>query len=244
MGDSLLYLAFPVNFLIACLWALGIFIIWKKRRTSALVRFLLSPSATILSIVLLCASCIWIGTTGNNELVRSPIFILVLLFVQTVLYLITLRGYRGGNGKVRWRFVLIHLGLLLSLGSGFWGAPDVSEMRVRLSKGETTSQAFHLDGSINSLGYELKLVDFKSGSDGNKVFYEAEISIDSNMSEKISVNKPLEVNFGENIYLVSISDSSSVLEIVKEPWRYFTLSGIIMLIAGALLLFVRGPRTR
>ena len=50
------------------------------------------------------------------------------------------------------------------------------------------------------------------------------------------------VRFGEDIYLTSVSDEGCVFQIVREPWRYFALVGILMLIAGAFMLFVGGPR--
>ena len=56
------------------------------------------------------------------------------------------------------------------------------------------------------------------------------------------VNRPYGVRFGQDIYLASVSEDSCVLQIVREPWRYFALAGIIMLLAGAFLLFINGPR--
>jgi uncharacterized membrane protein HdeD (DUF308 family) len=32
-----------------------------------------------------------------------------------------------------------------------------------------------------------------------------------------------------------------VLQIVREPWRHTALAGILLMIAGALLLFIQGP---
>jgi uncharacterized membrane protein HdeD (DUF308 family) len=31
------------------------------------------------------------------------------------------------------------------------------------------------------------------------------------------------------------------LEIVREPWKYLTVLGVVMLLAGAVLLFIGGP---
>jgi hypothetical protein len=58
----------------------------------------------------------------------------------------------------------------------------------------------------------------------------------------ISVNHPYSVNMGEAIYLASLSEGSCVLQIVREPWRYFALAGIILMLAGAFMLFIKGPR--
>ncbi|MBQ2240352.1 MAG: hypothetical protein II322_05970, partial [Alistipes sp.] len=50
--------------------------------------------------------------------------------------------------------------------------------------------------------------------------------------------------FGEKIYLVSIDPQGAycVVEIVREPWQWASLAGIVMLLAGAVMLFIRGPR--
>jgi uncharacterized membrane protein HdeD (DUF308 family) len=31
------------------------------------------------------------------------------------------------------------------------------------------------------------------------------------------------------------------MQVMREAWRYFTLTGILMLIAGAFMLFIKGP---
>ena len=35
-----------------------------------------------------------------------------------------------------------------------------------------------------------------------------------------------------------------MLQIVREPWRYGAIVGIIMMLTGAFMLFVGGPRRR
>jgi uncharacterized membrane protein HdeD (DUF308 family) len=39
-----------------------------------------------------------------------------------------------------------------------------------------------------------------------------------------------------------MGETYAVIEIVKEPWQWLSATGIIMLIAGAVLLFVQGPK--
>jgi uncharacterized membrane protein HdeD (DUF308 family) len=34
----------------------------------------------------------------------------------------------------------------------------------------------------------------------------------------------------------------AIIEIVREPWQWLSMAGIVMLMAGAVMLFVRGPR--
>lgn len=243
MQDFWTFFAFPLNLILAALWATGWGLLYKHRPESRPVRFLLSPVATISSIVLLVIACLWIGLSGDRDFVRSAVFVMILLYLQTVLYMVLLRGWRRKNGVVRWRFILLHAGLLLAVGAGFWGSPDSTEYRIRLQRGETTDFVYRLDGTTTSLAYKLTLNDFRmeTAEDGQPSFYEVEIAVDDSAPMKISVNHPYSVRMGEDIYLASLSADSCILQIVKEPWRYFALAGIIMMLAGAFILFLKGP---
>ena len=244
MNSFWTFFAFPLNLLLALIWACGWGWLWKSRPDNRIIKFLLSPAATISSITMLATGCLWIGFSGNRDLAASVPFVLILLYLQTVVYLITLRGWKRADGAIRWRFLLIHLGLLLALGAGFWGSPDSTEMRVALSKDETTHKAYTMDGAVNALAYEVRLIDYKTetSADGKPSYYEATISVNNGDSVKITVNHPYNIRFGEDIYLASISENACVFQIVREPWRYFALAGIIMLLAGAFMLFIKGPR--
>ena len=244
MGHFWTFFAFPLNLLLAILWFGGWAWLWKSRPACRVVRFMLSPSATISALLLFLSGCLWIGFSGAREFVQTVPFVMVLLYVQTVLFLVTLRGWRRSDGVVRWRFLLIHAGLMFALGAGFWGAPDSTEMRLPLAGGQASEKAYLMDGSITSLGYQLSLDDFKveTSVDGKPSYYEAIVSVDDGDSVRITVNHPYSVRCGEYIYLASVSDAGCVFQIVREPWRYLALSGILMLLAGAFMLFIKGPR--
>ena len=243
MENFWLFFSFPLNILLAVLWLVVSGWMWKHHSKSGVVRFLLSTRATVSALTLLLCGCLWIGCSGERGFAQNPIFVIVLLYVQTVLYLVTLRGWRRPDGAVRWRFLLIHAGLLIALGSGFWGSPDSSELRTALVPGETTNTALNLKGKPESLGYELLLIDYKSeiSSEGTPSHYEAKLSVDNADAVLISVNHPYSPRFGEDIYLASVTTDYCILQIVREPWRYFALAGIVMLIAGAFLMFIKGP---
>lgn len=244
MNNIWTFFAFPLNLLLALLWALGL--VWRMKTCPQckIIRFLLSPKATISALLLLLISCICLGVSGCDGIIVSIPFIIILLYVQSVLLLITVRGWRTSTGIIRWRFLLLHAGLLLAVGSGFWGAPDSVEMRVALARGQETRSAFTSDGVTIGLGYALTLDDYRAdySAEGNPIDYEAVITLNGADSVRLSVNHPYSVNPGEDIYLASVASDHCVLQIVKEPWRYCMLAGIVMLIAGALLLFIKGPR--
>ena len=238
------FFAFPLNLLLALLWIVCWRWLWKNRPQCRVVRFLLSPAATVSAIVLLVAACLWIGVSGDQGFVKSMIFVAVLLYVQTVLLLVILRGWRRPDGTVRWRFMLLHAGLLLAVGSGFWGAPDSVELRLALGRSEEAQTAYKRNGSLTGLGYSIRLTDYKVeySDEGMPSFYEATISVDGEEPAVLSVNHPYSVGLGEDIYLARVTKDFCILQIVREPWKYFALSGILMLIAGAFMLFIKGPR--
>ena len=238
------FFAFPLNLLLALLWIVCWRWLWKNRPQCRVVRFLLSPAATISAICLLLAACLWIGVSGDQGFVESMIFVAVLLYVQTVLLLVILRGWRRPDGTVRWRFMLLHAGLLLAVGSGFWGAPDSVELRLALGRGEEAQAAYKRNESLTGLGYSIRLTDYKVeySDEGMPSFYEATISVNGEEPAVLSVNHPYSVGFGEDIYLARVTKDFCILQIVREPWKYFALSGILMLIAGAFMLFIKGPR--
>ena len=249
MGNFWTFFAFPLNLLLLVLWIAGLWALWKKCPHSAVTRFLLSAKSTISSLVLLIGSCLWIAITGDRHFVQSLFFVVVLIYAESVVLIVVFRGWRRTGGTVRWRFLLIHLGLLIAVGAGLLGSADSYEMRVRLAKGETVREAYMEDGSRRVLPYELQLIDYHTtvAEDGLPSYYEAKIGIARVDSQKagaeytISVNHPCESRWGENIYLASVSEDYCVLQIVREPWRHLTLAGILMLLAGAFLLFIKGP---
>ena len=81
---------------------------------------------------------------------------------------------------------------------------------------------------------------------GMPSMYEADVLIDGK-PVNLRVNQPYAVSFGEDIYLSGYhmkeddGTFSCVLQIVREPWKYIALAGILLMIAGALLLFIQGP---
>ena len=244
MNEFWTFFAFPLNLLVAVLWMLCLMWLRKAYSNNLVIRFLHSPAATISAISLLILACLWVGFNGDRAFVESFIFVLVLLYVQTVLFLITLRGCRRADGVIRWRFTFLHLGLLLALGAGFWGSPDSEEYRMRIYVGATSREVITPDARRMTLSYDISLLDVctEYSEDGIPSHYEAYISVNDQKVVKLMVNHPYSVKLGEDIYLANVSDDFCVLQIVREPWRYCALAGIIMMLAGAFMLFINGPR--
>ena len=249
------FFAFPLNLILALIWALGMVSVWKTRKKSLFVGFMLSRGATVSAILLFLAFSLVVGISGERELVSSWVFAAVMLYLQTVLLFVILRGWRAQTatgsrlGAVRWRFLLNHVGILLAVSSAFWGAPDTEVLRVRAIKDIPVIEAVSMDGIPESLPFEIRLNEFKTETWSNGVpsMFEAKMLVNGE-NVVLKVNEPYNVSFGKDLYLVgfdSMYDSDScILQVVYEPWRYGALAGVVMMLAGAFLLFVGGPRRR
>ena len=249
------FLAFPLNLILALIWASIMVSVWKMRRKSLFVEFMLSKGATVSSIVLFLGFSLAIGISGQRELVSTWIFAAVLLYFQTVLLFVILRGWRAQTatgariGAVRWRFLLNHVGILLAVSSAFWGAPDTEVLRIRAIRDLPVREAFSMDGTVGWLPFEVTLKEFKieTYSNGVPSMYEARVNV-AGHALVLNVNKQYNVSFGKDLYLVGFDnmhgDDSCILQVVYEPWRYAALAGVVMMLAGAFLLFAGGPRRR
>lgn len=236
-GVSIDIFAFPLNVILLLIWTGAVITSWRNARQSAFVRFMLRPAATITAIAFTLIFSLIIGITGYTSLVTSCAFIIVLLYFQTVLAYVILRGWRR-NGNVRWRFVFLHFGLLLAVASSFWSAPDNMTYRTKAVKDMPVSEVYTADGKREWLEYEIEI----KGLDSER----ADVIVDGHRVN-LEVNHPYSVSLAETVYLTGIDKKygdSCVLQIVYEPCRYVTLAGIVMMLIGAMLLFINGPRKR
>ena len=236
-GGNIEIFAFPLNVILLLIWAGAVITSWHSARDSAFVRFMLRPAATVSAIIITLIFSLIIGITGYRSLVTSCAFITVLLYFQTVLAYVLLRGWRR-NSNVRWRFVFLHFGLLLAVASSFWSAPDNMTYRTKAVKDTPVSEVYTADGRREWLEYEIEL----KGLDSER----ADVIVDG-YRVNLEVNHPYSVSLAETVYLTGIDKKygdSCVLQIVYEPCRYVTLAGIVMMLIGAMLLFINGPRKR
>ena len=236
---------FPLNILVLALWVMLMTMMYRGRGHSACGRFMLSREATWLSLGMVVAIGITLGLQRKPSSTAWPV-VASLLFVQSHLLLVILRGWRNRRG-IRWRFCLTHIGLLLALGAGYWGAPDREQWRTPVHP-YPSNEAFTMQGEPRLLPYTIELKDFviEQAENGTPTHYEAQVMVDGTMVT-LRVNHPYARTISEKIYLVSFSTTPqgeryAIVEIVREPWQWLSAMGIIMLIAGAMLLFVQGPR--
>ena len=238
----IVFFRFPMNIILMALWLYGVVELYRRGAKSVVARYLLSVSATVTSIFVLAVGCIVMGLQ-RRPATDSYLFLMAILFALTQLTMVTLRGWRNSRG-VRWLFLLCHAGLLLVLAAGFWGAPDKDVMRMRVTA-EPSREMLYENGSRGVVDYTLALKDLRVEyySNGTPSSYEADVEV-ADRVVTLSVNHPYRVSMGEHIYLTSVDEKGStcIVQLVRQPWQKITLAGIVMLIAGAVLMFLRGPR--
>ena len=97
------FFAFPMNVVLVALWVVVVVELFRARERNVVARYLLSTQATVTALVLAAAGCIVVGLQSKPA-TQSYLFVLLVLYVMTVLAMVTLRGWRVG-GAVRLRFL-------------------------------------------------------------------------------------------------------------------------------------------
>lgn len=262
----LAFMAFPLNLVFAVIWLFVLWRFYKENRKSSFSCFLLSPQTSILSILLFIAGCLVIGlfpqlsdveatvrqgvlpSLGFYNFMTSWIFVAILFLLLSNLAMITLHAFYTRK-NARWRFLLNHVGLWLALFAGFWGSSDTQILRIPLYKGEPVREAFDMNGASRHLDYEMELRSFSVEyySNGRPSRFAADVRL-GDEEAILEVNHPHSYRLGEDVYLTGYDMSRGndskycILQVVVQPWKYVMVAGILMMLAGAILLFINGPR--
>ena len=236
---------FPLNIIIAVVWLLCVTELYRVRKRNVVAQFLLSPVATWISVATLVVVCMVMGLQRQPAVASYP-FVVSIFYVITQLLMVILCGWRNASG-VRWRFLCNHVGLWLALVAGFWGAADSDIMRTVVVAGMPNDEAYYIDGRKTMLGYTMQLSDFRAEyfDNGTPSSYEADIIVDGS-TVTLSVNRPYARTWSEDIYLVGYEPHEQsvacIVQVVSQPWKWPMAAGIVMLIVGAVLMFVQGPQ--
>lgn len=228
----------PMNLLVGVLWLALVCEGYRRRATSTVVQYMLSAEATYIALAVAAVLSAVLGLQSDPATTSWPV-IGGLLYVQTVVTLVVLRGWRNEKG-VRWRFLVTHCGLWLAVTSALLGAPDKQVLRAEVSA-TPTREVVNEMGAKSYLDYELQLKDFRveHSEDGTPQMFRATVAV-GDEDVDIEVNSPYSPKYGEDIYLVSYAENGCVLQVVREPWRVVTTVGIAMLLLGAFMLFLQG----
>lgn len=268
------FFEFPLNVILGAIWVYSIYtLVHDNNSESNISKVIVSPKTTAFSLFLfICGTLViglfpqmsavdaenesgLLGRLGFYNFMSSWIFVSILFILLSHLAAITIRGFKSRKKK-RWRFLLNHAGVWIALFGGFMGSSDIVTARIPVFFESENNEAQTMEGQYFYLDYNMQLIDFnvEHYQNGMPKSYVAEVKIsdreNGNSSQvSLEVNHPYEYNLGEDIYLVSYDTRSDkpqycILQIVRQPWKYVQLIGIIMTIAGAIGMFIGGPQKK
>jgi hypothetical protein len=224
-------------------------------------RFIGSYQAAIPTLVYAVALTIIMGLTRqttngtwlNNMLAFWP-FVLIYVYMAVILGEVILRRV---THLTSWRrdlpFLLNHLGLFLAMTTATLGNADMQRLRMITTMGEPEWRALTQEGGVREmpLAIELKQFIMETYDDGSPKRFASEIQIltksGQNIETTVDVNKPVEVEgwkiyqYGYDTQMGAMSQIS-ILELVSDPWLPLVYTGIYMMLAGAVCMFVLGKR--
>ena len=211
--------------------------------------------AVVLTIIMGLTRQLKDGTWLNNMLSFWP-FVLIYVYMAVILGVIILRRLMHlSSWKRDVPFLLNHLGLLIALITATLGNADMQRVKMITTVGEPEWRALTQQGAVKEMpiAIELKKFIMETYDDGSPKRFASEIQIltktGKNIETTVDVNKPYEVD-GWKIYQygydtqMGAESQISILELVSDPWLPLVYTGIYMMLAGAVCMFVIGGRRR
>jgi len=193
-----------------------------------------------------------VGGTWLNDMLSFWPFVLIYVYIALILGLTILRRlFSFHHLKKDLPFLLNHLGLFLALTTATLGNADMQRLKMITAVGEPEWRALDANGVVREmpLAIELKKFIMETYDDGSPRRFASEIQIltktKKNINATVDVNKPYEVD-GWKIYQFGYDTQQgansriSILELVSDPWLPFVYTGIYMMLAGAVCMFVLG----
>jgi len=190
----------------------------------------------------------------NNMLSFWP-FVLIYVYIAVILGQIIIRRTLHFQWKRDIPFLLNHLGLFIAMTTATLGNADVQRLKMMTAKGEPEWRALDSQSMIVEMpiAIELKKFIMETYDDGSPKRFASDIQIltqsGKNIETTVDVNKPVEVD-GWKIYQygydtqMGAKSSVSILELVSDPWLPLVYTGIYMMLAGAVCMFVFGNRRK
>ena len=211
--------------------------------------------AVILTIIMGLTRQTENGTWLNNMLAFWP-FVLIYVYMAVILGVTILRRL---THLTSWRrdipFLLNHLGLFLAMTTATLGNADMQRLKMITTVGESEWRALTQEGAVREmpLAIELKQFIMETYDDGSPKRFASEIQVLTKSGKRIQttvdVNKPVEVD-GWKIYQygydtqMGAKSQISILELVSDPWLPLVYTGIYMMLAGAVCMFILGGRRK
>ena len=167
---------YPVNLLFGGAYLVLLLLLHLLSRRSAALRWFAGLEASITSLCIWLVLVVLMGLTpqvaptehpaggliarlGVNRMTTSWPFVLLFLYVLTVLGQVTLRKL----ARFRWKdipFVLNHAGLFITLWAAILGNGDLQRLRMPVSEGAAEWRATDETGGMTELSLAIELKNF------------------------------------------------------------------------------------
>ena len=252
----------PVNGIVLAGFLTIIAIIFLLRKRVYGFQFIGTYKAAIPTLVYAVVLTIVMGLTRqtvdgvwlNNMLSFWP-FVLIYVYIAVILGQIILRRLLHFQWKRDIPFLLNHLGLFLAMTTATLGNADMQRLKMITVKGEPEWRALTSQQQIVELPIAIELKDFimETYDDGSPRRFASDIQIltktGKNIQTIVEVNKPVEVDgwkiyqYGYDTQMGAMSQTS-ILELVSDPWLPLVYTGIYMMLAGAVCMFLFGGRKK
>ena len=255
--------AWPANGIVLAGFLALIALIFILRKKLYAFQFVSTYQAAIPALVYVVVLTIIMGLTRqlkdgtwlNNMLSFWP-FVLIYVYMAVILGVIILRRLMHlSSWKRDVSFLLNHLGLFIALITATLGNADMQRVKMITTVGEPEWRALTQQGAVKEMpiAIELKKFIMETYDNGSPKRFASEIQIltktGKNIETTVDVNKPYEVD-GWKIYQygydtqMGAKSQISILELVSDPWLPLVYTGICMMLAGAVCMFVIGGRRR
>lgn len=263
--------AWPVNGIVLAGFLAIIAVIFLLRKKVYAFRFIGTYQAAIPTLAYAVVLTIVMGLTRQtedgtwlNSMLTFWPFVLIYVFIAVILGLVVLQQLKMWLAAARQRVLslftinyslLSHLGLFLAMTTATLGNADMQRLKMITVVGEREWRALTQEGMIRELPLTIELKQFimETYDDGSPKRFASEIQIQTQSGENIQatvdVNKPVEVD-GWKIYQYGYDtqrgamSQTSILELVSDPWLPLVYTGIYMMLAGAVCMFVFGKRRK
>ena len=236
--------------------------IYLLRRQVYAFRFLSTYRAAVPTLLFAVALTIVMGLTRQtvdgawiyNMLSFWP-FVLVYVYITVILSQVIIHHILHFKWRRDIPFLLNHLGLFIAITTATLGNADMQRLKMITAIGEPEWRALGDGGAVKELplAIELKRFIMEEYDDGTPKRFASEVQIltktGKNIQATVDVNKPVEVE-GWKIYQYGYDTAMgrmsniSILELVSDPWLPAVYTGIYMMLAGALCMFVLGVRRK
>ena len=198
------------------------------------------------------------GTMWINHMLSFWPFVLIYVYIAVILGQIILRRTLNFqlstlNLKRDIPFLLNHFGLFLAMTTATLGNADMQRLKMITVKGEPEWRALNSQQQIVEMPIAIELKEFimETYDDGSPRRFASDIQIltktGKNIQTTVEVNKPVEVDgwkiyqYGYDTQMGAMSQTS-ILELVSDPWLPLVYTGIYMMLAGAVCMFVLGGK--